>query len=68
MHSYDNGQCLQRKLDNWAQLYRFFAKKGITLDRDIINDCVHNKSAEAPVQLISIIYTQLTGREVRTKK
>ncbi|EOD12420.1 hypothetical protein EMIHUDRAFT_67154, partial [Emiliania huxleyi CCMP1516] len=33
MHSYDNGQSLQRKLDNWALLSKFFAKKGIKLDR-----------------------------------
>eukprot|EP00965_Chrysotila_dentata_P205748 6183139-Pleurochrysis_carterae.AAC.4 len=38
MHSYDNGQALQRKLDNWAQLFKFFNKKGIKLDRDCIND------------------------------
>jgi len=65
MHSYDNGQSLQRKLDNWAQLYKFFAKRAIKLDRELVNDVVHCKSAEAPVQLISQIYTQLTGREVR---
>jgi hypothetical protein len=38
MHSYDNGQSLQRKLDNWAQLHKFFNKKSIQLDRNVIND------------------------------
>jgi len=38
MHSFDNGQSLQRKLDNWAQLIKFFNKKSIQLDRNAIND------------------------------
>jgi len=68
MHSYDNGQALQRKLDNWAQLFKFFNKKGIKLDRDCINDVVHCKSNEAPVKLLSAIYKLLTGRDVLMPK
>ena len=41
MHSYDNGHSLQRKLDNWAQLNKFFKKKGFVIDRELINDVVH---------------------------
>ena len=37
MHSYDNGQSLQRKLDNWAQLSKFFAKRDIKIDREVID-------------------------------
>ena len=65
MHSYDNGYSLQRKLDNWAQLNKFFKKKGFVIDRELINDVVHCKSLEAPTQLIASVYTQLTGREVK---
>ena len=38
MHSFDNGQSLQRKLDNWGQLQKFFTKRGITIDRDLVDD------------------------------
>ena len=38
MHSYDNGQALARKLDNWAQLSKFFQKKGIRVERSLIDD------------------------------
>ena len=38
MHSYDNGQALARKLDNWAQLSKFFMKKGIEVQRSLIDD------------------------------
>jgi hypothetical protein len=65
MHSYDNGQALQRKLDNWAQLNKFFKKKGIVIDKRLIDDVVHCKNLESPTQLIASIYTQLTGREVK---
>merc|ERR1719197_2399834 len=65
MHSYDNGQSLQRKLDNWAQLNKFFKKKGVVIDKSLIDDVVHCKNLESPTQLIASIYTQLTGREVK---
>jgi len=65
MHSYDNGHSLQRKLDNWAQLNKFFKKKGFLIEKELINDVVHCKSLEAPTQLIASIYSQLTGREVK---
>ena len=114
MHSYDNGQSLDRKRDNWAQLSRFFHKKRIVIDRNLVNDvgeqrlsslsrspwrllacaqpssclpsaclraeypcaytdsfhlplcAVHCKTNEAPVRLLMIMYSQLTGREVRS--
>lgn len=48
MHSYDNGQSLQRKLDNWAQLHKFFNKKSIQLDRNVINDVGASYNAALP--------------------
>ena len=68
MHSYDNGSNLTRKLDNWGQLKRFFAKKGIEIPPVLINDVVHCKSVEAPAELIALVYTLLTGREVKGAK
>ena len=69
MHSYDNGQSLQRKLDNWAQLNKFFKKlrgrTGFELDKTLIDDVVHCKNVESPTLLIAAIYRELTGREVR---
>ena len=47
MHSYDNGQALARKLDNWAQLSKFFQKKGIKVERSLVDD-VGEASALSP--------------------
>ena len=38
MHSYDYGTSLQKKLDNWGQLNKFFNKRGIKIEREIIDD------------------------------
>ena len=38
MHSYDNGTSLQKKLDNWGQLNKFFVKRGIKIERETIDD------------------------------
>ena len=65
MHSYDNGQALARKLDNWAQLSKFFQKKGIRVERTLIDDVVHCKNASAPAEMIQLIYTHLTGRVIK---
>ena len=63
MHSYDNGFSLQRKLDNWSLLQKFFAKKNIQVSAHLITDIVHCKSSDAPVSLISTLYELLTGRQ-----
>ena len=65
MHSYDNGTSLQRKLDNWTLLQKFFTKKQIPISQELVNDIVHCKSAEAPVELVSMLYSLLTGRQPR---
>ena len=52
MHSYDNGQALARKLDNWAQLSKFFQKKGIRVERALIDD-VGEASAPLPAAPLS---------------
>ena len=67
MGGYDNGFSLQRKLDNWDQLNKFFVKRGIQIDKALIHDVVHCKSQEGPVELVSAVYTALTGRELKKR-
>ena len=38
MHSYDNGQSLQRKLDNWGQIAKVAPKKKLVIEPLLIND------------------------------
>jgi len=68
MHSYDNGLSLTKKLDNWQQLKKFFAKNNITIPPNLIDDVVHSKSQEAAAELISIVYSLLTGRTINAPK
>ena len=67
MGGYDNGFSLQRKLDNWDQLNKFFVKRGIQIDKALIHDVVHCKSQQGPVELVSAVYTALTGRELKKR-
>ena len=67
MGGYDNGFSLQRKLDNWDQLNKFIVKRGIQIDKALIHDVVHCKSQEGPVELVSAVYTALTGRELKKR-
>uniref|UniRef100_A0A7S2NCQ1 Spermatogenesis-associated protein 4 n=1 Tax=Haptolina brevifila TaxID=156173 RepID=A0A7S2NCQ1_9EUKA len=68
MHSYENGMSLKIKLDNWGQLKRFFNNRGIQIPENLIEDVVHAKSQEAAADLISVVYTLLTGRTINAPK
>ena len=66
MHSFDNGTSLAGRRDNWAQLVRIFAKKGIEpggrpvtrLEVEEIVNCV----PEGTYEFITRIYEFLTGK------
>ncbi|KAL0212729.1 hypothetical protein RCL1_006355 [Eukaryota sp. TZLM3-RCL] len=62
LHSFENGQSLPRKQDNWSQLQRFFTKRAIPFDAQIIQDTIHCKP-DAAMTLIESFYTFLTKRE-----
>jgi hypothetical protein len=72
MHSFDTGRCkinfshrkgisIKNKLNNWEYLERFFVKYEVPVDRDLMNDVIHNKSASG-IQLIEVVYTFLTKK------
>ena len=62
MHSFDNGVAKARKADNWAQLQRFFRKKGIPVDAALVDD-VMGAREEGASHLLQIAYTFLTSRK-----
>ncbi|XP_016074613.1 PREDICTED: spermatogenesis-associated protein 4 [Miniopterus natalensis] len=64
LSSFENGTSLKVKLDNWAQLEKFLAKKKIRLPKELIYGTIHCK-AGVPEILIQEIYTLLTHREVK---
>jgi hypothetical protein len=62
MHSFDNGTSLPKKLDNWTQLEKFFKKKGVDVDRPLMDSVIHCKENGA-LSLVERIYTALTSRQ-----
>ncbi len=67
MHSFDNGTGLTVKRDNWGQLTRFFAKRGIQPGgRDVTKEDVEsivNCKPETTEWFIHSIYEFLTGKK-----
>ena len=43
LHSFDNGSSLKKKLDNWHLLEKFFRKRNVSIERELIDGCIHNK-------------------------
>ncbi|XP_006882333.1 PREDICTED: spermatogenesis-associated protein 4 [Elephantulus edwardii] len=62
MPSFQNGTSLKVKLDNWAQLEKFLARKGLKLPKDLIYGTIHCK-AGIPEILIQELYKLLTHRK-----
>ena len=62
MHSFDNGASLSKKLDNWTQLEKFFKKKGVDVDRPMMDSVIHCKENGA-LTMVERIYTALTSRQ-----
>ncbi|XP_010628112.1 spermatogenesis-associated protein 4 isoform X2 [Fukomys damarensis] len=62
---FQNGTSLKVKLDNWAQLEKFLAKKKLKLPKELIHGTIHYK-AGVPEILIQEVYTLLTHREIKS--
>nr|XP_008523882.1 PREDICTED: spermatogenesis-associated protein 4 isoform X1 [Equus przewalskii]XP_008523883.1 PREDICTED: spermatogenesis-associated protein 4 isoform X2 [Equus przewalskii] len=65
LSSFANGTSLKVKLDNWAQVEKFLAKKNLKLPKELIHGTIHCK-AGVPEILIQEVYTLLTHREIRS--
>ncbi|XP_004640304.1 spermatogenesis-associated protein 4 [Octodon degus] len=62
---FENGTSLKVKLDNWAQLEKFLAKKKLKLPKELIHGTIHCKPG-VPEILIQEVYTLLTHREIKS--
>ncbi|XP_003469171.1 spermatogenesis-associated protein 4 isoform X2 [Cavia porcellus] len=60
-----NGTSLKVKLDNWAQLEKFLAKKKLKLPKELIHGTIHCKPG-VPEILIEELYALLTHRETKS--
>ncbi|NP_001171394.1 spermatogenesis-associated protein 4 [Sus scrofa] len=65
LSSFQNGTSLKVKLDNWAQLEKFLARKKFKLPKELIHGTIHCK-AGVPEILIQEVYTLLTHREIKS--
>ncbi|XP_062933575.1 spermatogenesis-associated protein 4 [Cynocephalus volans] len=65
LSSFENGTSIKVKLDNWAQLEKFLARKKLKLPKELIHGTIHCK-AGVPEILIEEVYTLLTHREVKS--
>ncbi|XP_040587730.1 spermatogenesis-associated protein 4 [Mesocricetus auratus] len=65
LSSFENGTSLKVKLDNWAQIEKFLARKKFKLPKELIHGTIHCKPG-VPEILIQEIYTLLTHREVKS--
>lgn len=64
MHSFDTGISSAKKADNWAQLEKFFGKKAVPVEHQMIQDVMDCKP-DAPGLLLEKLYTFLTHKEVK---
>nr|KAF6370679.1 spermatogenesis associated 4 [Myotis myotis] len=65
LSSFRNGTSLRVKLDNWAQLEKFLAKKKIRLPRELIYGTIHCK-AGVPEILVQEVHRLLTHQETES--
>ena len=66
MHSFENMCNTEQKIDNWAQLSKFFSKMNIPIAQQLIDDVISCK-AGAAAAMIEAVYTILTGKTYARK-
>jgi len=62
MYQYDNGFKLEKKVNNWEYLSRFFKRKAINIEFADYDPVIHC-APEAGYKLLKKLYKLLTGRE-----
>jgi hypothetical protein len=68
MHSYDNGNALKNKKDNWNQLIKVFRKIGLpNLISEQDANCILCCDDGTAVKFISKVYEVLTQRTIQTQ-
>ncbi|CAH6787293.1 spermatogenesis-associated protein 4 [Phodopus roborovskii] len=65
LSSFENGTSLKVKLDNWAQIEKFLARKKFKLPKELIHGTIHCKPG-VPEILIQEVYTLLTHQEIKS--
>ncbi len=62
MYQYDNGFKLDKKMNNWEHLQKFFKRKGMAVDFNDYDPVIHCAN-DAAYKLLKKFYHILTGRE-----
>lgn len=62
MYQFDNGYKLDKKLNNWEHLQKFFKRKSIPIDFKDYDPVIHC-APDAAYALLKKIYKICTGRE-----
>jgi hypothetical protein len=64
MHSFENGNSLSRRRNNWEQLEKFFGKMAFPIEHGEVEDVLYAREG-AVASLLCKIYTILTGKTVK---
>ena len=62
MYQFDNGFKLDKKVNNWEHLQKFFKRKGIPIEFADYDPVIHC-APDAAYELLKKFYRVLTGRE-----
>lgn len=62
MYQYDNGFKLDKKINNWEHLGKFFKRKNIPIDFTDYDPVIH-QAPDAAYKLLKKVYKIVTGRE-----
>eukprot|EP00667_Euglena_gracilis_P003378 EG_transcript_3388 len=64
LHSFENGLSLQTKSDNWELLAKYCRKREVPLSPEVMDGVIHQRPGAA-MDMIGLLYTALTGRELQ---